>query len=67
MNKAKAAWSSKQQFHGIAGSGHEIIVDRDKTAGNSPMELILIGLCGFTGYDVTTNPAPAIEGSGALL
>jgi len=30
------------------------VVDGDKAAGNSPMELVLIGLCGCTGYDVVS-------------
>ncbi|MGA8761332.1 MAG: OsmC family protein [Candidatus Sulfotelmatobacter sp.] len=52
MTEAKATWRAQQQFGGIASSGHTIIVDGDKAAGNSPMELILIALCGCTGYDV---------------
>lgn len=43
-----------QRFTGIADSGHSIIVDGDKAGGNSPMELVLIGLCGCTGYDVVS-------------
>ncbi len=54
MNEAKATWIEKQRFDGIASSGHKIVVDGDKTAGNSPMELVLIGLCGCTGYDVVS-------------
>jgi putative redox protein len=30
------------------------VVDGDKKTGNSPMELVLIGLCGCTGYDVAS-------------
>jgi putative redox protein len=54
MNKAKATWIEKHRFEGIADSNHQIVVDGDKTAGNSPMELVLIGLCGCTGYDVVS-------------
>lgn len=54
MTEAKATWRAQQQFDGIASSGHTIIVDGDKAAGNSPMELILIALCGCTGYDVVS-------------
>ncbi len=54
MTEAKATWIEKQRFDGIASSGHKIVVDGDKTAGNSPMELVLIGLCGCTGYDVAS-------------
>jgi putative redox protein len=54
MNSAKAVWSDNQRFTGIADSGHSIIVDGNKAGGNSPMELVLIGLCGCTGYDVVS-------------
>jgi putative redox protein len=49
---ARAAWTEKQRFTCTATSGHTIVVDGDKEAGNSPMELVLIGLCACTGYDV---------------
>lgn len=54
MTEAKTTWIEKQRFNGIASSGHSIIVDGDKAGGNSPMELVLIGLCGCTGYDVVS-------------
>ncbi|HTC55633.1 MAG TPA: OsmC family protein [Candidatus Sulfotelmatobacter sp.] len=54
MTEAKTTWIEKQRFDGIADSGHAIVVDGDKAAGNSPMELVLIGLCGCTGYDVVS-------------
>ena len=54
MTEAKATWKDKHRFDGVASSGHVIPVDGDKTAGNSPMELVLIGLCGCTGYDVVS-------------
>ena len=54
MTEAKTIWVEKLRFNGVADSGHEIIVDGDKAAGNSPMELVLIGLCGCTGYDVAS-------------
>jgi len=54
MTEAKTKWLQKQRFEGIATSGHPIIVDGDKAGGNSPMELVLIGLCGCTGYDVVS-------------
>jgi putative redox protein len=54
MTEARTIWIEKQRFDGIASSGHKIIVDGDKAAGNSPMELVLIGLCGCTGYDVVS-------------
>jgi putative redox protein len=54
MTEAKTTWIEKQRFDGIASSGHSIVVDGDKAAGNSPMELVLIALCGCTGYDVVS-------------
>ena len=52
MAHASAKWIEKQCFEAFAGSGHKIVMDGDHVAGNSPMELVLIALCGCTGYDV---------------
>src|ERR1700719_3973349 len=54
MTEARTTWIEKHRFNGIAGSGHSIVVDGDKAGGNSPMELVLIGLCGCTSYDVVS-------------
>ena len=54
MTEARTTWIEKQRFNGVASSGHSIVVDGDKATGNSPMELVLIGLCGCTGYDVVS-------------
>jgi putative redox protein len=54
MTEAKATWVEKHRFEAVASSGHPIVVDGDKAGGNSPMELVLIGLCGCTGYDVVS-------------
>jgi len=54
MTEARATWIAEQQFEGVSSSGHKIPVDGDKKSGNSPMELVLIGLCGCTGYDVVS-------------
>ena len=54
MTEARTTWIEKHRFNGIASSGHHIVVDGDKAAGNSPMELVLIGLCGCTAYDVVS-------------
>jgi len=56
MLKASAVWVDHSRFVGIAGSGHAVVTDggsTDKTA-NSPMELVLIGLCGCTATDVAS-------------
>jgi len=54
MIEARATWISEHQFNAVASSGHSIVVDGDSKTGNSPMELLLIGLCGCTGYDVAS-------------
>ncbi len=54
MTEAKATWIDEQRFQGIASSSHAIAIDGDKKTGNSPMELVLIALCGCTGYDVAS-------------
>ena len=52
---ASAVWTDKDRFIGSASSGHAIVIDAgaDKTA-NSPMELVLIGLCSCTAIDVVS-------------
>jgi putative redox protein len=44
----------EHRFVGESGSSHGIVVDGDKKTGNSPIELVLIGLCACTGYDVVS-------------
>jgi putative redox protein len=53
MISAKTVWADTERFIGQATSGHAVVVDAstDKTA-NSPMELVLIALCGCTASDV---------------
>ncbi len=53
MIEASANWSGQEQFIGLATSRHAIAIDaaKEKTA-NSPMELLLIALCGCTASDV---------------
>ena len=55
MVEARAQWTDRERFLGIATSGHAIVIDaaKEKTA-NSPMELVLIGLCGCTASDVVS-------------
>lgn len=54
MTDARATWTEKQRFNGIATSGHAVPMDGDKAMASSPMELVLIALCGCTGYDVVS-------------
>jgi len=53
MVTASARWTDKERFIGVASSGHALVVDASKEkSGPSPMELVLIGLCGCTASDV---------------
>jgi putative redox protein len=52
---ARVQWTDKERFLGEATSGHGLVVDASDTkTANSPMELVLIGLCGCTASDVAT-------------
>src|ERR1035438_872661 len=53
MMEAAVNWTDKERYVGAATSGHSIVMDTaaDKTA-NSPMELVLLALCGCTASDV---------------
>ncbi len=53
MIEASVNWSDQERFVGQASSRHAIVTDggKEKTA-NSPMELVLIALCGCTASDV---------------
>lgn len=55
--KAKATWIDGMAFMGEAGSGHAVIMDGapehgGRNIGIRPMEMLLIGLAGCTGFDV---------------
>ena len=53
MIEATALWTDNERFIGQATSGHALVMDaaNEKTA-NTPMELVLIALCGCTAADV---------------
>jgi putative redox protein len=55
MVEAKAIWTDKDRFVGEANSGHALVMDAGevKTA-STPMELVLIALCGCTASDVVS-------------
>ena len=55
MMTATARWSGEERFMAHASSHHALVMDaaKDKMA-SSPMELVLIGLCGCTASDVVT-------------
>lgn len=53
MITAKAIWTDNERYIAEASSHHAIVMDTaaEKTA-NTPMELVLIALCGCTASDV---------------
>lgn len=53
MTSAKVLWSDNERYIGVADSRHALVLDtaKEKTA-NTPMELVLIALCGCTASDV---------------
>jgi putative redox protein len=53
MIEATTIWTDKERYVASANSHHAIVMDTatEKTA-NSPMELVLIALCGCTASDV---------------
>jgi len=65
--QATVKWSGQMQFAGTGNGGHSVVMDGDNKAGNSPMELVLIALCGCTGFDVVSilqkkrEPFTAVE------
>jgi putative redox protein len=67
MLTARVRWTEQMRFEGIGNSGHEVLTDGDSQVANSPMELVLIALCGCTAYDVANilqkkrEPFTAIE------
>lgn len=56
MISANAVWTDHARFVGIAGSHHSVVTDGGSTekSASSPMELVLIGLCGCTATDVVS-------------
>ena len=53
MIEASVNWTDHERFVGSATSRHAIVMDaaKEKTA-SSPMELVLLALCGCTASDV---------------
>ena len=56
MMEARVEWVGDRTFVGVSGSGHGLVMGaryQDRPApGPSPMELLLLGLAGCTGFDV---------------
>lgn len=53
MIQATAIWTDNERYLGSASSNHAVVMDtaKEKTA-STPMELVLIALCGCTASDV---------------
>jgi putative redox protein len=56
MISADAVWVDHSRFVGIAGSRHSVVMDAasSEKSASSPMEMVLIGLCGCTATDVVS-------------
>jgi putative redox protein len=52
MVTAKAKWDREMRFDGVGHTAHAVMMDGDSKVANSPMELVLIALCGCTAVDV---------------
>ena len=69
--KARIKWVEDRTFIGESGSGHKIVLGtafgpEGRSPGPSPMELVLIGMGGCSGYDVVhilEKGREAIEGA----
>jgi putative redox protein len=53
---AKAVWKRDMEFNGHSESGHTLVFDAgaDHANGPSPMEAVLMALCGCTSVDVVS-------------
>ena len=54
--RAISRWQKEQQYDGESDSGHHVVMDGDAShlAGPSPMEMVLMALCGCTSVDVVS-------------
>src|SRR5215469_4191354 len=52
MVRATAKWDRELRFEGAGNAGHAVMMDGDSKVANSPMDLVLIALCGCTAVDV---------------
>lgn len=53
MLEAAVSWTDNEQYVGSATSRHSIVLDTaSEKSANSPVELVLIALCGCTASDV---------------
>jgi putative redox protein len=54
MFTAIVKWTEQMRFEGTGNSGHLLTLDGQSKLANSPMELVLIALCGCTASDVVS-------------
>src|SRR5262249_13572835 len=54
MTRASANWKQQFEFEGRGNDGISIEIDGDGKSANSPSNLVLVALCGCTGYDVVS-------------
>jgi len=53
MITARAVWTDNERYLGEAGSRHAVVMDTaSEKSASTPMELVLIALCGCTASDV---------------
>jgi putative redox protein len=53
--EARVKWIEDERMSAVASSGHAVIMDTsDPKQGSSPLEYVLMGLCGCTGSDVVS-------------
>jgi putative redox protein len=52
MVTATAKWDRELRFEGVADTAYTVMMDGDSKVANSPMQLVLIALCGCTAVDV---------------
>jgi putative redox protein len=51
---ARVKWTGQMQFAGQGNARHAVNMDGESRVANSPMELVLLALCGCTAYDVVS-------------
>lgn len=49
---AKVEWQHAQVYRATSGSGHTLLLDGDHAEAPTPMECVLMSLCGCTSVDV---------------
>jgi putative redox protein len=53
MIEARAIWTDNERYVGDATSGHALVMDTGEVkSASTPMELVLVALCGCTASDV---------------